>query len=152
MPTGDIDELMDLRETWKTEIQKAESETQLAALNEKLKILENDLAEKTQSDIDTRSKLETTLKNHDSLKDKLNAEIKVIFRFFSNLGSLFLSNYTVFHFCVTLCKLLYFFMKLDPIAYFWTHPFFLLATKSLSHHENNPLAYEFLIRSEMTYF
>ena len=101
---------MDLRETWKTEIQKAESESQLAALNEKLKILENDLAEKTQSDLDTRSKLETALKNHDSLKDKLNAEIKVIFRFFSNLGSLFLSNYTVFYFCVTLCKLLYFFI------------------------------------------
>ena len=82
MPTGDIDELMDLRETWKTEIQKAESESQLATLNEKLKILENDLAEKTQSDLDTRSKLETALKNHDALKDKLNAEIKVIFRFF----------------------------------------------------------------------
>ena len=82
LPTGDIDELMDLRETWKTEIQKAESESQLAALKEKLKILENDLAEKTQSDLDTRSKLETALKNHDSLKDKLNAEIKVIFRFF----------------------------------------------------------------------
>merc|ERR1711937_1015616 len=59
LPTGDIDELMALRETWKTEIQKAESESQLAALNEKLKILENDLAEKTQSDLDTRSKLET---------------------------------------------------------------------------------------------
>ena len=143
---------MDLRETWKTEIQKAESESQLAALNEKLKILENDLAEKTQSDLDTRSKLETALKNHDSLKDKLNAEIKVIFRFFFNFGITFLSNYTVFFIFVSPSPSLYLFIKLVPIAYFWTHPFFLLATKSLSHHENSPLAYEFLIRSEMTYF
>ena len=115
---------MDLRETWKTEIQKAESESQLAALNEKLKILENDLAEKTQSDLDTRSKLETALKNHDSLKDKLNAEIKVIFRFFFNFGITFLSNYTVFfYFCVTVSQLIFFY-QISPDCVFLDAPIF----------------------------
>ena len=80
MPSGNIDELMDLRETWKTEAQKAakvENSAEMVELKEKVEKLERDLAEKTKSDLETKSKLETTLNNHDELKEKLNSEIKV---------------------------------------------------------------------------
>ena len=77
LPSGGIDELMDLRETWVKSEDKAENEQVLKKLNDKIAELESAIAERNAEDEEMKKKLEVALKINEEMKVQLSTTIKV---------------------------------------------------------------------------
>merc|ERR1712130_301233 len=76
LPSGGIDELMDLRETWVKSEDKAENEQLVKKLNDKIADLENAIVARNAEDEDMKKKLEVALKINEEMKEQLSTTIK----------------------------------------------------------------------------